>query len=264
MEVITVKHSFNAGDGITIMAGLKKLYEDTGKKIKFMQRLNLPAYYYDGQVSTTTDNSGNSVCMNESLFKKFKPLIESQKYIESCDIWEGQPVDYDFDLTRDSKSIPMPASTIHSWYTSIFPEMQSDLSKPWITVEGKVNESAIIVNRTRRYTNPYITYYFLNKYSDKVWFSGTDDEHKSFCAEWKLDIPKIMDNDFYELAVIIKKSRFGIYNQSMNFHIADAIKSKRILELCAVFPNTFVNGSDGYQFYRQVALEYYFEKLINE
>src|SRR4051812_40595689 len=106
-EFISIKHSFNAGDMVVILPGLRQLYRDTGKKVKIFQRLNLPAHYYHNQINSTLDESGESVCMNLRVFNMLKPLIEAQEYIESFEVWEGQEVQLDYDLTRDSKSIPM-------------------------------------------------------------------------------------------------------------------------------------------------------------
>jgi len=268
MDYIRVKHSFNAGDLITVMAGLRQMSQDKGVKVKLFQRLDLPAFYYDGQINATTDKDGQSVCMNENMFYKLKPLIESQDYIESFEVWEGQDVHLNFDVTRDSRATPMPNGTLYSWNESIFPEAATDLSIPWLNVDNNsikrdYYKDKIIINRTQRYINPYIDYYFLKDYEDVVLFSGTDDEHTAFCSQWNLNLKKLEVNNFYHLAQIISWSKFGIYNQSMNFHIADALKAPRILELCGQFPNTFITGANGFQFYKGEAMRFYFNKLNN-
>lgn len=263
-EFIDILHSFNAGDAITILCGLKALHELKGKKIRFYQRLNLEAHYFDGQISATKNTEGVSVCVNEHLFKMLQPLIASQPYIQSCEVFNGQKIHYNFDLTRDSKSIAIPSGTIHSWYMGVFPEMNCDPSKPWIDVPERDDtlKDYILINRTHRYTNPYITYFFLKDFEDKILFSGTNEEYESFCKEWNVNIGRIFPRDFYHLAVIIQSVKFGIYNQSLHFHLADGTGSKRILELCTMFPNTFINGGNGCQFYHQSALEYYVKQML--
>ena len=82
-EYIKIKHSFNAGDLISILPGLRQLYRNTGKKVKIFQRLDLGAFFYPNQINSTTDNSDMPVCMNKRLFYMLKPLIEAQEYIES-------------------------------------------------------------------------------------------------------------------------------------------------------------------------------------
>lgn len=268
-QIIKIKHSYNAGDLLIIMPGLRQLYRDTGNKIKIYQQINLPAFYYEGQLNSTIDIKGDSVCMNEYLFEMLKPLIEAQEYIYSFEIWEGQEVDLNYDLTRDSRSVPAPNGLLSVWSEAIFPETSTDLSEAWIKchygpTRKKYYEDKIIINRTQRYQNPYISYYFLKEYQDKIIFSGTDVEHEDFCTNFNLEIKKLYVFNFYELAEIISCCKFGIYNQSFNFHLADSLKTQRILELCPQFANTFCLGANGRQFYHQSALEFHFKKLLNK
>ncbi len=251
------------------MAGLRRLSIDTGKKIKLFQRLGLPAFYYDGQTNSTVDKDGVSVCMNEQLFSMLKPLIEAQNYIHSFEIWEGQEVDLDCDKTRDSRAIPMPYGTLHSWNEAVFPQFATDLSEAWLKVEQEsikkeYYQDKIIINRTQRYVNPYVTFYFLKEHEDKVLFSGTDAEHSWFCSQWGLKLEKITVDNFYQLAQIISWCKFGIYNQSMHFHLSDAMKRPRILELCGQFANTFITGKNGHQFYHENSLQETFHKLLKQ
>lgn len=265
-EFIKIRHSFNAGDLITVLPGLRQLCRNTGKKVKIFQRLNLPAFYYDKQVNATI-YEGESVCMNDRLFLMIKPLIEAQNYIESFEIWEGQEVHLDYDLTRDTKSIPMPAALIHTWGEALFPETSTDLSEDWINVDYKLERTyanKVLINRTQRYNNPYQSYYFLKPYESQFLFSGTEIEHKEFCSKNNLEIELLVVKDFYELAQIINQCRFGVYSQSLHWHIADAMKTKRVLEICAPFPNTFATGANGYHSFGQKSMEYFVNKLINQ
>ncbi len=278
-EFIIVKHSFNSGDLIVLLSGLKHLYKKTGKKSIVYQNLDLPAYFYDeknniiNDIHPVKDLQNNIVCMNRGMWDMLKPLLESQDYIEKFEIWEGQEVDYDIDLIRDSKVIPMPAGLLHHYSWTIYPEMSCDLSEKWLncyplgeaeTTKGKISVSdKIIINRTERYQNVYISYYFLKNFQHKIIFAGTEGEHEKFCSTWKLDTPRLIVKDFYELARVINSSAGFLGNQSFCWHLADAQKVPRILELCPQFPNTFPTGANGHAFYRQKSLEYYFDKLIN-
>ncbi len=266
-DFIYVKHSFNCGDLITIMPGLRQLYRKIGKKVFIYQRIDFGAEYYAGNTISTKNEEGGSVSMNKELFNRMKPLVESQEYIAGFKEWNGEEVDFDYDLTRDSRSIPMPAGLLHTWGEAVFPQTSCDLSEKWLSIL-KLNTDSysdkIIVNRTERYNNPYISYFFLKKYQDRILFSGTKKEHEQFCNQFKLDIEYLKTHNFYELAQVIGACKFGVYNQSLHFHLADSMKTKRILELCAQFPNTFVTGANGHNAYKQQGLEYFFEKLINE
>lgn len=262
-DLFTLKHSFNSGDLIILLPGIKNLYELTGKKTIVYQRLNFPAYYYDGAVHPI-EHEGNPVCMNQAIYDMLKPLIEAQEYVESFNIWNGEDVEFDIDLTRDSKSIPMPAGLIHHWAWALVPAMACDLSKSWLNNNTIKNYGYgnIIINRTERYTNPYISYFFLKDYEKEIVFSGTEQEHDKFCKQNNLQIPRLEINNFLELSHVIATCKFFIGNQSLHWHLADSQKVKRILELCPQFPNTFPTGANGYSFYHQKTLQYYFENLM--
>lgn len=263
---ITIKHSYNAGDLIILMAGLKELNKKFGKKVKIYQVVDFPAFYYTGAISPITDSDGQHVCMNQTMFNMLKPLIEYQDYVESFEIYKGQEVQFDVDLTRDSRMIPMPAGLIHHYAFSVFPEMSCDLSEKWIDAPAKKIDiiNKIIINRTQRYTNAYINYYFLKNHQDKFIFIGTSQECDIFNKQFDLNIPQENCVDFLHLATIMRSYKGGFYNQSFLWHLADAMKLPRILELCSQFPNTFPTGANGHAFYHQKALEYYASKMIQD
>lgn len=265
-KIIRVKHSFNAGDLITILPGMQNLYKTKGIKFIIYQRLGLKAYYYEGATSPIVNDDNEMVCMNEDMFQRLHPLIALQEYIESFEIWAGQEYDWDIDLSRDSKWIPMPSGHIHHWAWALCPELSCDLSVKWVHVEPELTICAdkIIVNRTHRYNNPYITYFFLKEHQDKIAFAGTKDEHEKFCSDFNLNIPLILTHNFLVLAQHIQSCKGFIGCQSFLWHLADAMKVLRILELCPVFPNTFPTGSGGHGFYHQKSLEFYFKQLLDE
>lgn len=266
---ISARNVFNAGDLITMLPGFQHLYQKTGKKTILYQQIDFPAHYYDGAYSPIRNSEGQQVCMNEQMFSRLRPLLESQPYIERFQKWEGQTVDFDMDRTRDSRFIPLPGGLIHYWTFDVFPELACNLSKAWlhVTERSVIKEryaEKILINRTHRYNNPYISYYFLKEYQDRLLFSGTDEEHKTFCSQFNLDIEYLKTDDFLQLAQIIAWCKGGVFGQSLHFHISDALKKHRILELCAPFPNTFPTGENGYAFYHQATLEYFFDKLLNK
>ncbi len=263
MEGITIKHSFNLGDAITLLPYFKDIYERTGKKTEFYQRLNLPAFYAH-DYSHPTQHEGYAVSLNEKMWQMLTPLLESQEYISKCQIWKGEKVDYDFDETRQASYIPMPNSDIHWWNTFTFPKLTADLSNEWLSVPKETQyKDTIIVNRTERYLNPYITYFFLKPYQDNLIFAGTQQERDKFCKEWDLDIPLLYVPDFYQLAIIINSCKFFIGVQSFCWHLANAMGVNRILEVCTSFPNTLPTTKNGFAFLKQQGIEYYFNKLIN-
>jgi len=267
---ISFKNSFNSGDLITMLPGMQKLYRDTGFKAKIYQRLDMPAYYYDDAKHPIRDKNDIQVCMNKATFLMMKPLLETQEYIESYEIWDGEDVQFNFDMTRHSSQIPLPAGDIHAWVTLIFPQLSCDLSMPWISVNkdkfSNVNyfENKVVVNRTSRYNNPYIDYYFLKDYEDMVVFVGMDFEYEKFIREFGLKIEYYKISNFLELANIIESSYLFLGNQSLAWHISDAMKKNRILEVCTAYPNSFPTGANGYSFVSQTALEYRFKQILKE
>lgn len=264
-KYITIKHSYNAGDLIALMAGAKSLFEKFKKKVIIYQVIDFPAFYYNGAVSPINDKDGYNVCMNIDMYERLKPLIEYQKYIKAFLIYKGEEIDFNIDLTRDSRMIPMPAGLLHHYAFSVFPEMSCDLSIPWIEVPKEEFDpiNKFIINRTQRYTNAYINYYFLKSYKDKFVFLGLESEKDIFCKSFDIeDLPILKTNNFLQLATIMKHFIGGIYNQSFIWHLADSMKLPRVLELCPQFPNTFPTGANGYAFYNQKALEYFSYKMI--
>lgn len=274
MPILSALNYYNAGDLITMLPGLQKLHQETGQKVTIYQKLDFPAFYYAGAEHPVKDKEGQQVCVNQSMFTMLKPLLEAQEYIESYLVWQGEKVDLDFSATRDSKRVPLPYGNIHHWVFMIFPELACDLSHEWLLPahdeKGQVIDSykelmagRVVINRTSRYTNPYIHYYFLKKYENKLVFAGTEEERLDFCEKWGLSIPKLHCYDFYELATMIYCADGFIGNQSLCWHLADAMKVPRVLEYCPMYPNTHPTGANGYAAVYQEALELYIEKMFN-
>lgn len=301
MDNLTFKHSFNSGDLITVLPGIKHLYEQTGKKAIVYQRLGLPADYGHNDPHPVKSEDGRHVCMNIKMFQMLKPLLESQEYIERFEVWEGQEVQFDYDKTRQSSQMPLPGGSIHKWPSLIYPQLECDLEAEWLKIEpakrhapdafGNISAGcisiggkehmenlcdetfcigSILINRTARYNNPYITYHFLKQYTNRIVFVGTKEECDSFCEQWGLCcdswnyIYRLAVNDFHKVAMAIKSCKFFIGNQSLCWHLADAMKVPRILEVCAQYPNTFPTGKNGHSFILQESLEFLFKKLLNQ
>lgn len=257
------KHSKNLGDLISILPGIKHLCETTGKQAIIYQRLNMPVYIYNDGKHPVTDKDGEAVCMNEYMFEMAKPLLEYQDYIKSFEPFTGQEIYYDLDTHLINKAIPIPASDIHHWQWFDNPELSCDLSKQWLSVLPITYHGRILVNFTSRYRNPFLTYNFLKYYQHEISFIGTMEEYESFCEKWELDIPHFKIKNFLELAQIINSCQFFIGNQSMCWHIADALKVPRMLEVCSQFPNTLPTGANGYAYVKQDKLEQIFKILLN-
>lgn len=286
-KIIHVYSSFNMGDVIASLVGLKNICHETNSKLIIYFRLGLPmGSYFPTQNHPTIDENGQAVGINQSGFDMLKPLLESQYYIKEVRLFNGEKdFDYNLESCRKFSLLPLPAGQLQTYDSFTYPELGCDLSKPWIVIDyakqflqdaenGKtyyntdlLNEhkkkhlNKIVISRTERYTNPYITYNFLKEHENNIYFVGTEREHSLFCNQWKLNIHHYKVKDFLQLAVLIMCCKFFMGNASFCWHLAEAMKVKRILEFCREFPNSSPIGEHGYQFLKQEALLYYFEKL---
>jgi len=259
-NVIKYKTSSPAGDLISFLAGIKKLWEDTGKKAVIYQRLDMHGGSYDGSIHPFTNQEGEPVCMPFVMYEMLRPLVLYQEYVEDYLIYEGEEVDFDFDLIRLERYTNQPRGSLNRWFTYVFPQMTADLSQNWLKAP-KTGLSNTLINFTQRHRNPLITYYFLKNYQEKIIFIGLQKERDLFCKTWKLDLPLLEVKDFLQLAQIIKASKFFLGNQSFCFQLAEAMKVPRILEVFPLMPNVIPIGENAYDFYHQGAVEYYFNKL---
>ena len=274
LELFTsVKHSVNLGDLIASMGAIKKYYDVTKRKVKVLQTVGTLAQYYQGAVHPTQNEHGQHVCMNAKMWEQVKPLIESQYYIHSFEKYEGQEVNLDFDVIRGKTFVNLPHGMIQAWVSYAFPDLATDLSKPWIFIEGKTPKhiekqikGKVILNFTERYRgNVNLDYFYLKNYADDLVFAGTEREHFLFCNQWQLDIPRLQDNNFLEYAYAIRDCRFFFGNQSFGWNLAEAMKKPRTLEVCSFASNCQPQvGEDSYGYFHQVGNEYYFRTLYNK
>ena len=265
MEHIIFKHVVNLGDLISVLPGIRHLYETTGKKAIIYQQLHRPGEYYIGAEHPTKDEKGNAVCFNQQCFDMMKPLLLAQDYIDGFEVYSGQPVDYDLDVVRQQIYCGAPHFPLHKWTWMAYPEMGCDLSKSWLFGHNYAKyQDKVFINLTERYRNYNINYFFLKKYEGKIWFIGTRKEHELFCNAWNIEMPYFPVIDFLELASVIKSCKFFLGNQSFAWHLAQAMHVPRILELYPFAQNCTNFGANGYEFYHQPQLEYYVDKLFNE
>lgn len=267
MEFARFKHLCNSGDLIAAMPAIKKYHQLTGKKVILCQQLNVPAQYPIGSRHPVIDDAGTYVCMNKKMLSMITPLLLSQEYIGGVEEYVGQDIEIDLDIIRQKCFVNMPFGAIQSWVPLAYGDLAYDLSKSWIDIPSTHtdNSDKVIINFTDRYRNNIPAYFFLKEYQDHIVFAGTEKERNDFCAQWKLEIPLLKVDNFYELAIILKSARFFLGNQSMCWNLTEAMKTPRILELSLSAPNCipFI-GEDSYGYIHQVNLEYYFKHLFNK
>lgn len=260
---ISFKYSGLSGDVIHYLAGIKAVCARQNCKADIYLWLNQRMKSYEGAI-----HPYNDIMINDYAFDMLKPLLEAQSYVNSVQPWKGEKIMVDMDTMRQAQ-LGMPYGSLGYWLGQRFPDMQADLSKHWLELNVNVEYSynphfqagkTILVNRTQRYHNPYISYFFLKDYKN-VMFAGLPVEHEEFCKTWELNIPLLKVKDFYELADHIGSSGFFIGNQSMCFAIAEGLKVPRILEMCPSAPNIHPQGEHAHYFYFQEGLQYWTEQL---
>jgi hypothetical protein len=251
-----------AGDLIFTLSGIKQVCEAKNVKAEIYLWLDRPVKAYDG---AQHPNSG--VGFTEHTYQMLLPLIESQPYVACLLPWKGEKIVVDLDTLRTQTIAPMPYGSITRWPGYAWPDMQCDLSQSWISLrqqdrdEFRDNLSVklhdkILINRTSRYQNGMIHYWFLKEYTKDLIFTGLPEEHEAFCKQWEIDIPLLKVKDFLELALALASCRYFIGNQSMCFALAEAMKIPRLLEVCPYAPNVIPCGRDGYDFLHQFAAEW--------
>jgi len=267
-DYVTFKTSSPSGDLISFLSGMKQIYSDTGKKSVVYQRLNMPGISYMGSLHPFENESGEPICMNRYMFDMLYPLLKSQEYIEDFLVYNGEQVQFDLDNIRLERFTNQPNGSLNRWFSYIFPDMASDLSKKWINVPCgtiyKKYKDKIIINFTERHRNHILTYHYLKPHQDKIMFVGLKKERDLFCNNWGLDIPLIEVENFLQLAKIIKACKFFLGNASMCYQIAEAVKSKRLLEIFPLHPNVIPVGENAFDYYHQISMEYYFNKLLKQ
>lgn len=264
---IYYKISSPSGDLISFLSGIKKIWEDTGKKAIIYHRLGMIGASYIGAIHPYQDEFNNPICFNQYAFDMMRPLLLSQEYIQDYIVFNGQEHQYDLDEIRQERYTNQPKGSLNRWFNYGFPEMASNLSKKWIDIPiGITNpySEKVVINFTERHRNTFINYFFLKQHQDKLVFAGLEKEKQLFCKEWELDIPLLQVDNFYELAKAIGGCKFFLGNQSFCFQLAEATKVPRILEIFPMMPNVIPVGDLAFDFYHQGSVEFYFNKLIND
>lgn len=255
-KTISFKTSGLSGDIIHYLAGIKQVCNENQAKADIFVWLDQVGFLYDG-----AQHPYGGKMMNQYAFDMMKPLVESQGYVNLFQVWSGQEIQVDLDKIREVK-IMMPYGSLSRWIFYKYPDMTAPLHEPWLDLNNvQYQSNDILINRTSRYRNPYISYFFLERYRPFLKFVGLEEEHKQFQDEWKFELPYIRVDNFYELADAISDCKFFIGNQSMCFAIAEALKVPRILEVCQFAPNVIPTGPGAYDFTAQEALTYLVDRL---
>jgi hypothetical protein len=247
------KHFGLIGDIIYAIPAMITLAE--GKKIHLHLLINQKMLYKKSMQHANKDK-----ILTEKSVEMLAPLLLSQPDFEVCDILTTQKIDYDLDEFR---KYPFDYNSNHicRWYFHMY-GITADLGKPWLTVSPDINfKNEIVIARSFRYRAPLISYNFLANYPN-ISFVGLIEEYEDL----KKSIPHLKYSpvtNFLELAKKIAGCRFFIGNQSFPFALAEALKVKRILEVCFECPNVIPEGKDAYDFCYQPQFEKIVKRLVD-
>ena len=241
-------HSGHAADIINVLPVIKKLSET--HECNLYININKPIKFY-------YKHPAGNFYINSRIYKMLEPLLKKQKYLEEVNIYSNQDIDINFDLIRD---LPINLLFDNITYASVITGVQPDLTKPFISADSHSEfNNKIIIQRTFRYRNQFISYEFLNNFND-IFFVGTNEEYQ--------DLKKIVKNlnfydckDFLDMANIVNSSKFVIANSSITFPIAEGLQIPRLLEACPDFPAAQPHGKNSFNFYFQSHFEEKFNFL---
>jgi hypothetical protein len=247
---------------------MRQFHLKTSKYIKLYLVKNVRGEYYEGAVHPTKNEKNENVMLNDKMIEMMTPLLLAQGFIkEVVSITEEEYKTTDIlchlEWVRET-FVGMPHFPLQKWYSTIFPDLDFDLSEKWLEApesDKDLAKNKIIITRSERYTNPSLDYSFLKSYEDDILFCGTMREYNIFCMTYDLNIRKFNISNFLELAQAIKQCKFHISNQTQAHQLSEGLKIPRILEACANASNCIPIGKDAFYYLNQVGLECYFHKL---
>ncbi|NCI46613.1 glycosyltransferase family 9 protein [Sediminibacterium soli] len=248
---ISFLHNGHAGDIIYSIPAMYALAG--GRKIRLYLHLHQPAQDF----TPSMKHPNGKLMLNEKSVELLAPLLLAQAGFIGCEAWQGQPIHYDLTMYRRFP-FDYRMGSIARWYFLTF-GVSSDLGKPWLSVTPDPSfAKAIVIARSSRYHAPGVDYRFLQQYPE-LFFIGVPEEY----AEMKKQLPSLQYRpvkDFAEMAAVIAGSKLFIGNQSFPFSLAEALKTKRALEVYHQVPNVIVEGANGYDFCYQPQ----FEKIVKD
>lgn len=249
---LSFRHSGHLGDIVYSLPVIKELSKTHDCTLYIRAEKPMTSEYYKHP-------SGN-VMLSKNIISKFLPLLEKQDYLSHVGFWKDEEIDIDLDLFRD---LPVDFNFLsHRWYFHIA-GVQPDLNQKYLEVSDHATiKDKVVIVRSLRAQNYFADYSFLSKY-DNLLFIGITEEYE----ELKKSVPNLEFydvKDFYEMAQIIKSSRFFLGNQSFAYSLADGLKVPRLLEANPDFPVVHPIGEKAYDFYFQQHFEFYFDKLYND
>ena len=178
------------------------------------------------------------VMVNTALFQYIHPLLARQTYINKVEHIASLEIPSDvIDLDKFKESgLNLKAGLIHGWYRKAF-GLPFPLEKAWLHIDIlNANDALrdydvdVLVSRTTRFCNTRINYSFLDQI-EGVGFIGMPYEYDDFISRHALKrVRHVRVENAFDLAVLMRRAKVFIGNQSSNFAIAEGLKVTRALE----------------------------------
>jgi len=228
MSNITFKHSGQLGDIVYSLFTVKTLCGDSKKAVFYINLYNTIRIGKSG-----FDNIRVVYGVDKDSYNFIAPLIASQPYIEKVLVYNGERVNYDFDVSLfNYRSGLKLQSNIINYYDNVdYNKIDKWLTLPKIDGFPRFN----VLNRTRRYRNDVLNYAEVAK---KFCFVGLR-------SEVDFDIPRIPVQNALQLADVLNQCHCFVGNQSLAYAIAWGLGvEKRALEIGYV---ANVKDQDGFK-----------------
>ena len=241
-------HSGRLGDLIYSLATIKELSKS--HKCKLYIQINKP-------MSLDYNVSSRKFFISKRSGDLILPLLRSQDFLDTVDIYKDEKIDINLDLFRD---IPINLNFYSTRWFSHLVGININVENTFLSAKPhNLIKNKIVIHRSPRYQNAYINYKFLNNTKNLLCI-GLENEFR--------DLKKEVNNlqfhdckDFLEMAEIIKASKFYIGNMSFQYTLAEGLKVPRILEASPDFPVVFPVGPNAFDSYHQNHFEKFFENL---
>lgn len=224
----TFKHSGDRGD---IIYSLPVIMQRRGGDLYLNIYPERRDRLGDGMMSLLTE---------EKAISMFR-LLRSQPYINSCNLFRGEEIDYcldDFRLTGR-----LWEANLCEVHCETFGVHFNYHLKKWLYAKKVDLPYDIVVARSHRYRNEKVNwgeiYKFClspNHYHKRAVFIGLESEYKDFKKNVG-NIDYLPTTDLYDAARVINSAKIFIGNQSCPYALAEAMKKNVIQEVYEPSPN---------------------------
>jgi len=228
----TFKHSGTIGDLIYSLPIVKHV--GGGDFYLHLAQIDWITKHYYG----SPPNPFHSGRMNLKDFDFMRDFMEAQSYIKNFAVLSEQtPITHNLDKFRPL-FVGHPGNYVDI-YAQAFgiddEETKTSLrTTPWVTTPGTrtVEGRDVMIKRSQRWLPPQLSpgwkYWKDNKFDQRSFFVGLDEEYQAFKQQIGWDIPHQKTNNLLEVAEYIKGSSAFIGNQSMALSVAIGIGHEEI------------------------------------